>query len=204
MKYLLLILFVLNIAYADQAAYISKQDAEYAANVIRNYPMVMFYCEPCGDTHWQMESINSVYARYTEFENYWEVVINDKGVDLAYTYVLDKNIWVNIAKEILYYDWVSDVTPILAANVYRENFSLDYIYYYHPETEPAGLYILSFDYYSTDVEYAYFEYRLYCPTKTAREITGDNWDKARSVITEDKIKFAGYPVMRTVTRDICH
>ncbi len=56
--------------------------------------------EPCGDTAPKALKINSVSAGTVGYELYWGVKVNDRNIDLAYTYVDDgknKNRKVNLA-----------------------------------------------------------------------------------------------------------
>ena len=46
-------------------------------------------------------------------------------------------------------------------------------------------------------------YRVYCPTKTVRDITEGKIGKSRTAIQEDKQVFGGDNVMRGIVRQIC-
>lgn len=70
--------------------------------------------------------------------------------------------------------------------------------YYHPKSEPKGLYIVDFKY-----ENRYFQYRVYCPTGDVRNITNDRWGKARKAYQEDRIKFDSIRVVREAFDYIC-
>lgn len=100
-----------SFAQADQAAYISKDKADIAANILRSTSAIRHYCQPCGDKQWTEESINSVKSEDTGYENYWQVLINGKGIDLAYVYLETDGGWQNMA--IMLAIEVSDVAQIL-------------------------------------------------------------------------------------------
>ncbi|NOQ36699.1 MAG: hypothetical protein GQ569_12535 [Methylococcaceae bacterium] len=99
------------LAQADQAAYISKDKADIAANILQSTSAIRHYCQPCGDKQWTEESINSVKSEHTGYENYWQVLINGKGIDLAYVYLETDGGWQNIA--IMLSIEVSDVPKLL-------------------------------------------------------------------------------------------
>jgi hypothetical protein len=78
--------------------------------------------------------------------------------------------------------------------------------YFHPNTEPKGLLIVNFNYYSGEYmnDFSYdLTYRVYCPTKTVRDITEGKIGKSRTAIQEDKQVFGGDNVMRGIVRQIC-
>lgn len=78
--------------------------------------------------------------------------------------------------------------------------------YFHPNNEPKGLMVVNFNYYSGEVgnDFSYdFTYRVYCPTKTVRDITEGKIGQSRTAIQEDKQAFGGDNVMRGIVRQIC-
>lgn len=60
--------------------------------------------------------------------------------------------------------------------------------FYHPSSEPKGLYIVNI---KMDNSNSIQAYRIYCPTKKVRNISKDQWDKERTVYAEDSLKNAG-------------
>lgn len=70
--------------------------------------------------------------------------------------------------------------------------------YYHPKSEPRGLYIIEFNYYGVE-----YKYRLYCPTKQVRNISGGRWGKSRSAYNEDRRYFDGDRVLRSAYNEVC-
>jgi hypothetical protein len=85
------------VVQADQAAYVSKAEAVKAASVLRNSKEVRHYCQPCGDRRWEREEVKDVQAKHTGYQDFWEVQINGKGVDLAYIYFESNGQWKNVA-----------------------------------------------------------------------------------------------------------
>ena len=95
-----LILFAIA-AYADQAAYISQAQAEKAAALLKDKKQIRHYCAPCDDKGDRVEDIDTVEAAPAGYQQYWEVKVNGKGVDLAYVYFQNKDgKWENLAKEL--------------------------------------------------------------------------------------------------------
>lgn len=94
----LVMLFSAEIAYADQAAWVSKAEAQRALKILAEYDTVTHYCAPCKDGKVAQERIENIGLFKVQGENYWEIRINGKGVDLAYIYFPKKqNKWVNVA-----------------------------------------------------------------------------------------------------------
>lgn len=79
-------------SFADQCAYISKAQAKKAVKILLDAKSVKSLCEPCGETNPETVKVESLGLRKAGYQNYSEVVINDKGIDLAYTYVNGKNL----------------------------------------------------------------------------------------------------------------
>jgi len=82
---------------ADQAAYISRTDAERAMQLLNHISTVKFYCAPCNDKAATQVSIRSINGMDVNYQGYWEVQINGEGIDLAYTYFPDGKRWRNVA-----------------------------------------------------------------------------------------------------------
>ena len=89
-------------ALADQAAYITKEQAEKAAAFLKDKKQIRHYCNPCDDKGDRVEDISTVEAvAVADSKPYWEVLVNGKGVDLAYVYFQDKKgKWKNLAKKL--------------------------------------------------------------------------------------------------------
>lgn len=98
-------------ALADQFAYVTVQQATAALAQLDGQPLVQSYCTPCGDAKaapvevhgigiervWHWDGGANVYVD-AEGRSYWEVVVNGKGIDLAYVYVRDDaGGWENLA-----------------------------------------------------------------------------------------------------------
>lgn len=94
----LILLFSAEHAYADQAAWVSKAEAQRALKILSEYDSVIHYCAPCQGGEITKESIQTIGLAQVKGENYWEVLINGKGVDLAYIYFpKKKDKWHNAA-----------------------------------------------------------------------------------------------------------
>lgn len=93
---------VMSVAvFADQAAYISERNAIRASDLIRKQYDLVHYCAPCSDSEQKHEVIQSVEYGHTGSENYYEVKVNGKAVDLAYIYIQTPNgRWTNVARHL--------------------------------------------------------------------------------------------------------
>lgn len=95
-----LAVFAVN-ALADQAAYITRSEAEKAVAFLEDKNQIRHYCAPCDDKGDRLEDIVDVKAVKVDYQNYWEVQVNGKGIDLAYVYFRTKSgKWKNLAKEL--------------------------------------------------------------------------------------------------------
>ncbi len=97
---ILILTFTLT-AFADQAAYITKNQAERAVALLKEKTQIKHYCAPCDDKSIRTEEIQTIEAAPAGYEDFWEVKINGEGIDLAYVYFKDKKgKWKNVAKEL--------------------------------------------------------------------------------------------------------
>ncbi len=97
--FLLLILSVTT--FADQAAYITKAEADRAVALLKTQKQIKHFCAPCDDKTIRLEDIQTVVAAPTGYQNTWEVKVNGEGIDLAYVYFqTKKSKWKNVAKEL--------------------------------------------------------------------------------------------------------
>ncbi|MGD9590762.1 MAG: hypothetical protein AB7Q37_17780 [Pyrinomonadaceae bacterium] len=95
--FLFLIAFASVSAYADQAAWVSRAEAARALEELAGAEWIRHYCAPCGDKAVRSEAVQSIGLFKVEGENYWEIRVNGKGVDLAYVYFEKKGKWRNAA-----------------------------------------------------------------------------------------------------------
>lgn len=93
---LLFFLVSATATFADQALWIKKSDADKAVGMFRPGVTLRSYCAPCGDTAWTELRVAQTEIRHQEGE-YYEVEINGKGTDLAYTYIERNGKWQNLA-----------------------------------------------------------------------------------------------------------
>ncbi|MDJ0659349.1 MAG: hypothetical protein QNJ42_07630 [Crocosphaera sp.] len=80
-------LFLTQIAYGDQCSYVDKEQALKAASFLKLNQLIYLFCEPCGETIPQPATIQSISVGTAGYQNFWQLSINNQGVDLAYTYV---------------------------------------------------------------------------------------------------------------------
>src|SRR4029077_11937076 len=93
------VLLVSSAVQADQAAWITKKEADAGAALIVVGQEIRDYCQPCGDSAYTARKVASVSVGQPD-PKYWEVRVNGQGVDLAYEYVLVGGRWKNIAMQI--------------------------------------------------------------------------------------------------------
>ena len=91
------LVLVAAVALADQAAWISKKDAEAAAAKVKPGDEVREYCKPCGDKSYSVIKVTKVEVAHTGDGDYYEVRLNGKGIDLAYVYIRSGGEWENLA-----------------------------------------------------------------------------------------------------------
>lgn len=82
----LLITFPLA-AFADQCAYITQEQAIDAVSRLSLEQDIYFLCEPCGDTLPKVVEISDLSIGTVDYEDFWQVDVNGKGIDLAYTFI---------------------------------------------------------------------------------------------------------------------
>ncbi|HMV35882.1 MAG TPA: hypothetical protein PKM44_00825 [Turneriella sp.] len=87
-------------AHADQFAYIKPETARQAVELLAKEKEVYFFCEPCNESTGQLTKIDKFEAVDVNYEGFHEVQINGQGIDLAYTYVMRKGRWKNVAVEL--------------------------------------------------------------------------------------------------------
>jgi hypothetical protein len=92
-----LLVLLSAVSWADQAAWISKKDAEAAAARIKSGDEVREYCKPCGDKGYGVIKVTRVEVAHTGEGDYYEVRLNGKGIDLAYVYIRSGGEWENLA-----------------------------------------------------------------------------------------------------------
>lgn len=98
-------LFSIN-AMADQCQAIKYDEAQRAALLIQKNSTLTDYCEPCMEgskKEGNSYSVKSVKVKAVTLLNdtYFEVVVNGKSIDLAYTFIqVAPNRSVNVAKAV--------------------------------------------------------------------------------------------------------
>ena len=99
-------------AWADQAAWVTKQQAERAQEILSGRKEIRNFCEPCGDTAFTSETVKNPAVIKQDGES-WSASNNGNELDLAYVYVEVRGVWVNLAK--LVGAQVEDVSAVLPA-----------------------------------------------------------------------------------------
>jgi len=75
-------------ARADQCAVVTKKVAEFASSILRSGTGTWIeYCEPCGDKPPRKYSERAKKIEVRKYLSGYQLLINDKAVDLAYIYV---------------------------------------------------------------------------------------------------------------------
>jgi hypothetical protein len=95
MKKLALSMMILmsgSMAFADQCAYVSQDTAKKALKMIVESNTIQTLCEPCGETKAQTLDVKAIGANDVSYQGFWQVSVNNKGVDLAYTFVNGLNV----------------------------------------------------------------------------------------------------------------
>lgn len=74
-------------AFADQCAYITRKQAVNAISRLDLGQSIYFLCEPCGENIPQIAKITDLSMGTVGYEDFWQVNVNKKGIDLAYTFI---------------------------------------------------------------------------------------------------------------------
>lgn len=90
------LLFVSSYSFADQLAYITKEQAEESAAKLKQSGAFWSFCGCCDDKSIEFIEIKTVFAEYTGQEDFYQVVVEylDKNgklqrmeLDLAYVWI---------------------------------------------------------------------------------------------------------------------
>jgi hypothetical protein len=74
-------------AYADQCAYLNKDRAIAAFQRLNIGQNIYELCEPCGEKVPKTVAIKSTAIQALPSPGNWQILVNGKGLDLAYTFV---------------------------------------------------------------------------------------------------------------------
>lgn len=84
--------------FADQAAWVTQKQAEAATVLLKEQKQIRHYCAPCDDKDDRVVDVSEVSFEKVPNENYWNVIVNGKSIDLAYVYFKTKDgRWKNVA-----------------------------------------------------------------------------------------------------------
>ena len=74
-------------ALAVRCSYITKEQAKRAISRLKLNQTIYLLCEPCGEKTPQPTMITNLSMETVNYQNFWQVKVNDKGIDLAYVFV---------------------------------------------------------------------------------------------------------------------
>jgi hypothetical protein len=74
-------------ARADQCQWVDAAVARRAEAILAHKPRVIAFCEPCGEQAPGMPAVARTVSVRTPQDGYREVILDGRGIDLAYTYV---------------------------------------------------------------------------------------------------------------------
>lgn len=74
-------------ALADQCSYITKEQARTAISRLNLNQTIYLLCEPCGEKIPQAITITNLSMETVNYQDYWQVKVNNRGIDLAYVFV---------------------------------------------------------------------------------------------------------------------
>ena len=85
------LLITATLAHADQCQLIPVEQASKALNHLKPESQFVNFCEPCGDKDFhkkEVQTVESITVNKDEVggHTYWEISLNGKGIDLAYTF----------------------------------------------------------------------------------------------------------------------
>lgn len=93
-----------SVALADQCALISQEHASNALNFMKPSSQFVSFCEPCGDKDFDKQTVQTadeinVSKSMQDGEELWEIKVNNKEIDLAYTFMrTDEGSFLNLSK----------------------------------------------------------------------------------------------------------
>ena len=89
----LIVFFAAATTWADQCAWLSKDQAQEAIAALAQAKEVKSFCEPCQTKIAEIIVIQKLTIRSVQGSSRsWEVLVNDRGIDAAYIYVDQSNL----------------------------------------------------------------------------------------------------------------
>lgn len=86
----------------------------------------------------------------------------------------------------------------------QPHYVLKDVHSHHPPNEPPGLFVAYFQVADLNTgQVKNYQYRIYCPTKRVREITGNKSSKDRYFLDEDTQRFGGFLIITEVIINTC-
>ncbi|HSE43045.1 MAG TPA: hypothetical protein VLH08_19955, partial [Acidobacteriota bacterium] len=96
---ILAMIFFASVSSADVCSYITQEQAEIGAKLLRINPDFVQYCSLCAKKSKIKVHAEKAEARTVGYENYWGVFVNGVNIDLAYSYLdIGENSGISLAK----------------------------------------------------------------------------------------------------------
>jgi hypothetical protein len=93
------VILLASVSSADVCSYITQEQAEIAAKLLRQNPDFVQYCSLCSKKSKIKVHADKAEAREVGYENYWGVFVNGVNIDLAYAYLdIGENNGISLAK----------------------------------------------------------------------------------------------------------
>ena len=101
-------------ALADQCSYITKEQGLNALSRLDLNQTIYLLCEPCGETTPEPLTIETLSMETVNYQDFWQIKANDRGIDLAYVFI-DSGIEGNLINLAAISDCeATSVSPILS------------------------------------------------------------------------------------------
>jgi hypothetical protein len=87
LRFVISMMLFATAALADVCSYVTKEQAELGARLLRINPNFVKYCAPCSDKSKTKVRAEKVEAHAVGNDQYWGVFVNAENIDLAYSYL---------------------------------------------------------------------------------------------------------------------
>ena len=102
--FLLFLIFISTLTFADQLAYITKEQAKQTIAYFtdKNIKEVVLWCACCDNDPKTLLTVNRIYYKFTGYQSFYQIYIEgttpegqliDEGVDLAYVHIKKNKKW---------------------------------------------------------------------------------------------------------------
>jgi len=89
-------MIIVSSSFCDQYQWNTLKDASNAKKIILKKGQILEFCEPCSPPECKLINVETIKIINPE-KDYGEVYVNEKGIDLAYTFINENNKWKNLA-----------------------------------------------------------------------------------------------------------